>query len=125
MAALVEPCHDPSFHCCRTYTRATEAVGTRLIKTLSGCRANDAAGFAAAMREMHAAGQAQRAAAAQDEIDMLNADPFDPEVRQPCCCALHSVRLSTCRAHTRHLTAHHKTPVEALTAFLRDDQCLC
>jgi hypothetical protein len=48
-------------------------------------RANNAAGFAAAMREMHAAGQAQRAAAAQDEIDMLNADPFDPEVRLACC----------------------------------------
>ena len=31
------------------------------------------------MRDMHAAGQAQRAAAAQEEIDMLNADPFDPE----------------------------------------------
>jgi len=33
------------------------------------------------MRDMHAAGQAQRAAAAQEEIDMLNADPFDPEAR--------------------------------------------
>ena len=54
---------------------------TALDHDIARGRANNTAGFAAAMREMHAAGQAQRAAAAQDEIDMLNADPFDPEVR--------------------------------------------
>ena len=57
---------------------ASPCMQSLLLRTLR--RANDAARFGAAIRDMHAAGQAQRAAAAQEEIDMLNADPFDPEV---------------------------------------------
>ena len=45
------------------------------------CSAGDVAGFAVAMRDLQRRAAEQRTRAAQDEIDMMNADPFDPKVQ--------------------------------------------
>ena len=42
---------------------------------------NDVAGFVEAMKAIQRVGQAAKVASQQAEIDMMNADPFDPEVQ--------------------------------------------
>ena len=51
------------------------------ITLCPACSAGDAAGFTAALRAMIEVQAARGAADQQAEIDMMNADPFDPAVQ--------------------------------------------